>query len=461
MVGERSACARAPCRELAASHGRKSRWILSGLPAVAKIGHPLPSKKAADVVRSLKKNITGLALIQAANYLYPLMLLPYLARCLGPVAYGQVALAQIISSYLIVVADYGFVWSATRDIAAQRDDRDVLKDLFFSTWYAQWIVCAAAILIYLATVMLIYGDPGRVLFYSACILPIFGSIACPGWFSQAMERSADVGIIQIAFKAVAAISIFAFVRDDGDILNVLLINGISSILAGLLSFLILYRLYLNVWRWPKWHKVKLRLASGLSLFISRLVISLYTTLVPVVLAGVSDPRQVGLFGVADRLRQGLQSLITPIATAIYPRVSYLVSNDREKSRKFYKVSALFAIGLGVLSAAVMLFFGRQLVLIFGGSQYHDATPILYWFAPLPFIVGVSNFLGLQVLLAHGKNKQFFRIVASASAIAFLLVIPLTVAYGGEGAAMTILIAEAWVALVMLISTRKLLKSLLG
>ena len=55
--------------------------------------------------------------IHFANQALPLVTVPYLSRVLGPEGWGLVAMAQAFGTYGNLIVDYGFVYSATREIA--------------------------------------------------------------------------------------------------------------------------------------------------------------------------------------------------------------------------------------------------------------------------------------------------------------------------------------------------------
>ncbi|MFX9912081.1 oligosaccharide flippase family protein, partial [Acinetobacter baumannii] len=69
----------------------------------------------------LVQNVLALYGVQIANYLFPLITVPYLARVLGPKGWGMVAFAQAFGQYLMLVVEYGFSLSATREVARSRD----------------------------------------------------------------------------------------------------------------------------------------------------------------------------------------------------------------------------------------------------------------------------------------------------------------------------------------------------
>src|ERR1051326_2269228 len=68
------------------------------------------------------QNALALYSVQFAEYALPLITVPYLARVLQPAGWGMVVYAQNFSVWLVLVLEYGFSFSATREIARHRDD---------------------------------------------------------------------------------------------------------------------------------------------------------------------------------------------------------------------------------------------------------------------------------------------------------------------------------------------------
>jgi PST family polysaccharide transporter len=67
--------------------------------------------------RGLARNVASLYGVQFANYLLPLITIPYLTRVLGVATWGLVAFAQAFGAYASIGIEYGFHLSATRAVA--------------------------------------------------------------------------------------------------------------------------------------------------------------------------------------------------------------------------------------------------------------------------------------------------------------------------------------------------------
>ena len=77
----------------------------------------------------LARNIFALYVVRAANQLLPLIVIPYLARVLGPSGWGLVAFAQAFAMYGIITVEYGFEFSGTRAVARDRGQASRMSEL--------------------------------------------------------------------------------------------------------------------------------------------------------------------------------------------------------------------------------------------------------------------------------------------------------------------------------------------
>jgi PST family polysaccharide transporter len=83
---------------------------------------------------TLAKNIGYLSMIQVVNILIPLIIYPYLILTLGKEVFGLTVFVQTVISYLIILVNFGFNLSATREISIHRSNTIKLSEIVSSVF---------------------------------------------------------------------------------------------------------------------------------------------------------------------------------------------------------------------------------------------------------------------------------------------------------------------------------------
>ena len=86
-------------------------------------------KMAALCRGKLVQNAIALYGVTFANAILPLVMVPYLARVLGPDAWGMVLFAQTVAVWPAMLVEFGFVYSATREVARHAGEPEKLREI--------------------------------------------------------------------------------------------------------------------------------------------------------------------------------------------------------------------------------------------------------------------------------------------------------------------------------------------
>lgn len=396
----------------------------------------------------LRTNVMALGLIQIANLTIPLFTLPYLTRVLGVEAYGKVALVQAITMYLILFVDFGFSWSATRAISAGRENHQTVSRIFWENWGAQWLllgIAACALCTIVAAIPRFHGDIGL---FAAGFAQVVATVLFPIWLLQGLEKLREAAVCQLLGRLLALPLIFLLVKSPQDAAFSLLLTGLGPVLAGLFSLFWIRRNRLVGMMLPGLRQMLAALHSSAHLFGSKLSVSAYSTLNPIILESAAGTMALGYFNLADKACTAAQCGLNPFSQAIFPRMANLYEHNPEQARKLLRLSLLIVLGLaGAISVGLWLVADLAIRLL-GGQHFAPSAEVLRWLALLPVVKGLSNIFSVQIMVPNGMHATMNKILAGAGVLSIALIWPMSSWLGAVGAAQTSLLTESFVMLAM-------------
>ena len=356
-------------------------------------------------MKRIVKNMTALGVLQIANYLIPLLVLPVVSRVLGVTLFGTVGYAQNIVSYLTLLVNFGFEYSATRQIALAGDDKEKKRQLFWAVITAKTglLVLSFVILALLPLfVERVACDP-RLYIYTA--LTNIGIVFFPTWYLQGEQQMDKMAWANFFTKLLGALLVIAIVREASMYRWYPLLLSVSSIFVGIGAMIYVVR-HFEIGKYVCTREaMKEVLWAGAPIFINNVFISLYTTVNMTLLGGFATDEMIGYFSAAQRLIIALNMVVVlPVSTAVYPEMSRRFEASRAEGMQFFKRVLVYA---GLAAAVVSL--GTYVVAPFAipiiyGAGYETAIEVLRWLSPLPFLVMVATLLTVQGLYGMGLQK---------------------------------------------------------
>ena len=400
--------------------------------------------------KRLAGNIISLGVMQGANYILPLLTLPYLVRVLGPEYFGLLAFATATNSYFILITDYGFNLSATRQISIHRDDKDKVNEIFSSVMMIKTglMFLSFALIALLLVSFEKFSQHWEV--YLMTFGMVIGQVLFPVWLFQGMERMKYITYLNIGAKAFFTVCIFIFVQNEADYLLVPLLTALGFIVAGIWSLYIVKKEFNVSFAWQSIATLKLQLEEGWHVFFSSMAISLYTISATFILGLLTNNTIVGYFAGADKVVQAVKGLYQPVSQAIYPLIGKKIHEDKQAGLAFIQKTT-WIVGTGMFLISVLLFLlAEWIVNLLLGEQYKQTVVYLQIMAFLPFIIALSNIFGIQTMLNLGYKIAFSRILVAAAILGVGLSFVLVPLYEGLGTAITLLVVELFVTVVMFI-----------
>lgn len=404
----------------------------------------------ASGTHRLADNIVSLYILQGLNYLVPLAVLPYLVRVLGMGGYGILAFAQSFAQYFTVLTDYGFNYSATRSIAKTRDDADLVSRHFCSVFVIKLLLMSVGLVCLLVIITVVPRFHHNASFFFVAYLAVIGNVLFPVWFYQGMEKMRYISAVIGSSKLLAAIALFIFVHQPQDTLLALLILSSGTFVGGLIGLVLAFRHFHLRIQLPSLIDLKDALSEGWHLFVSTAAVSMYTNTNVFLVGLLAGNVEAGYFSAADKLVRAMQGLIAPITQAVFPHVSSLAAESKQRALQFARKTFFWMGGLTLIPCLLLLALAPWVALVCFGHAGTPSVPIIRWIAFLPFIIAVSNVLGVQSMIPFGLDRQFSRILIAAGIFNVFLAWPLIVHFGAVGAGIAVLSTECLVTLTMLV-----------
>lgn len=400
----------------------------------------------------LVNNFSYLVLLQIASYVFPLLTMPYLARVIGVEGFGKIAFAGAVIIWFQTVVEWGFNYTATRDVARHRDDLDKVSEILSNVLCAKILLASISfLLLFFVTEIFSYLKNNQLLLLITFML-VPGKILFPDWFFQAMEKMRFITVFDLISKALFTMLTFLFVKQKSDFILQPLFLSFGSLIAGGGAF------YIIIFKWrvkiylPRWFEVRKTIENSRDIFINNLVPNLYNSFSLVLLGFISGSSANGLFDAGSRFLNITQQFLDIISRIFFP----FLSRRSDKHSMYAKIN----ISISIFFTIVLIVFAPFIIKIFFTPEFYQSIFILQIMACSLVFLALSNTYGLNYMIINGYEKILRNITIISSVIGFLISFPLIYFYSFLGAAITILLTRGILGLSIMYKAKKIQGGLL-
>jgi len=374
--------------------------------------------------KRLKSNFISLSFLQAANYILPLLTLPYLIKILGIENFGLLAFATAVIAYFGILTDYGFNLTATKEISIHRNNPEKITEIFSSVMSIKLILLLLSFTILSAIVFSIELFSNSWQIYLLTFGSIIGQFLFPVWFFQGIEQMKYITLLNLLSKTIFTLAIFILVTKESDIYLVPLLFSIGSIIAGILSLFIIYIKFNLHFKIQKINTIKYYFLDGWHVFLSRLYVSLYSTSNTILLGLMTNNVIVGYYAITEKIVLAIGGISEPVNQTIYP---YLAKKYKENFYDFInflkKMALYFTIGSFILFLLSEYFVDELVYLIQGNYDAHISMLLsifLFRILLFPFGALLSN-----TLIIMEEKRRFIKVM-NYTVIADVIMVPFAI-----------------------------------
>lgn len=406
------------------------------------------AKKSADA-KKVFTNFSYLSLLQIAGYVLPIITYPYLATVIGVDGFGRIAFAMSLIVYFMTITDWGFNFTATRDVARCNFDIKAISEIYSKVTTSKlFLLLISAFILTISVFTIPYlRDNSTIILYA--FITVIGYTIFPEWLFQGLENMKLIVILNLISKTIFTLSIFLFIKFPSDYVFQPLIYGLGYLFAGIIAICYV-RYYL---------RIKFKLCSiketincikySFDVFLNNLIPNLYNSYSVLLLGFLGGSISNGILEGATKFYVVCSQFLTVLSRAFFPFLSRKIN----KHNYFAAIKLVLTIILSLL----LICGARPLVMIVLGVEFERSILVLRILGVSLFFHSIANIYGTNYLIIVGKEKLLRKITLVCSLIGFLLAYPLIYYFDYIGAAITIAMSRLITGTAVYIVARRIQK----
>lgn len=384
--------------------------------------------------KSLVSNFKYLMLLQIASYVFPLVTIPYLARVIGVDGYGKVAFAAATIMWFKTITDWGFNYTATRDVARNRENSQKVSEIFSNVLWAKiflMLVSFAVLMLIVATIPY-FKEYKELLIITFLTIP--GYIFYPSWYFQAVERMKYITIFDLLSKALFTALVFVFIKEKSDYLLQPLFIAMGSMVSGW------FAMYFIVGRWkvkilaPNIPKIISTIKGSTNVFINNIMPNFYNNLTVILLGYFGGAAANGIYDAGRKFVNLVLSMMEVGVRVIFPFLSRKI-DAHDLFAKLYLTAAM-------ASSLLLLIISSFIIELFFTAEFEGAVYVLRVLSFSVFFVALTRVYGINYLIIQGLEGELRNITVACSIFGFVISLPLVYYFSYMGAAFTLVITQA-------------------
>jgi len=369
----------------------------------------------------------------------PLITVPYVSKVLGAKGIGDYAFTLANTQYFILFGMIGITLYGNRQIAYVREDKEKLKNTFYSIYLVQVITMIISIGVFLIFVFTFTDGIYRVL-YLVQGINILASLIDISWLLMGLEQFKKSVVRNTVVRLISLASIFIFVKDKNDLVSYITILALSNLVGNLTFWFYVPNMVglKNI----RIEGLLYHLRSSIALFIPQIAIQVYILLSRTLLGVFTNTEQVGYYENSQKLTRMALTVATAIGTVMMPKIANTVSSGDMKKVKYYiKNSFFFMNFISIPLTFGLLGITNELAPWFFGKEFEGIELLIIISCLIILAVSWSNVFGTQLLVPLNKTKEFTFSVTAGAVVNLLLNLIILKFMGSIGACITTVLAE--------------------
>lgn len=343
-------------------------------------------------------NTAMLYVMNIAKLVFPFLTLPYLTRVLSMEGYAMVSYVKSVMQYMQLTVDFGFMLSATTAIVAANGDKKKIGSIVSHTILAKFLLCAAALAVLVGMTASIDLLRQNVPYVLLSFVTVALSALLVDYLFRGLEQMQEITFRFVTMRGIATALTFVFVRSDGDLLWIPVLDILGTVVSLVLVWLRVRRYGISLCL-PRLETAWAQLKESARFFVSEIATTAFGALNTLLIGIMLPTAQIALWSVAMQIISAVQVLFTPITNGIYPEMV------RSRSLGLLKKVCKLCIPVLILGCAALYLLSGLAISIVSGEKYLDAVPVLRLLIPVLLFSFPAMLFGWPALGAVGRVRE--------------------------------------------------------
>jgi len=388
------------------------------------------------VFRKIGHSVLAIVLVQAINFIVPLMALPHIARALDVHKFGIYVILLSYGNYVLMISDFSFNVNGPLLVAESRREGQ-LRQLAIDTAALKSMLLVPALLVFAIAAYAI-SDQNWLYVLVSAMIPITTTFT-PRWIMYSVGQIYIFAGLSAASKGLWIVFVYSLVDGPDDVGLLLAITVLTQLLLSVVCIFLVWQEGEGGSR-PSFSRICAIFQANFKQFAASIATASLRDLGVVALSVSSSSVQVSLYALADRVRFALLGVVAPVSQSLF----LITARHRPSGGVQQRVRGLvnLAVTFGAATCGVAVFwFADELVAVLGGGAFASSAPLLRIIAFAPTFTALSSVLGINTLLAEGFAAQYASAQLTSAVVAGPVLLMLVLLFGASGAAMGVLVAE--------------------
>ncbi len=396
----------------------------------------------------LAQNGMWLGVLQIFNTIIPILTLPYITRILSKAAYGEFSVALNWVSYFQVIVEYGFGLTGARKVSMSQKESDI-SDIRSNIITGRFLLMLLCFAIFSIIACFSGISTTQIICMLIMMIMIVAIVFQQTWFFQGISEMKNITIINVISRTISVILIFLLVKSPHDLYLYCLLYVSNYVIAGIAGCIVVSRKYNIKFKYNGFKAAICEIKEGWPLFVSSAMTKIFGNIGVTILGIFALKEVVGVYSAISKIPFVLTLLFGAVSQALYPQMCKSFAGSFEGGIASVKKYAAAVLSVFAAFGIFLIVFNKPIVSIAFGKDYADDSLLLIPFVIWALLGIVNNFLGIQILVAAGFQKQYSRAFAISVVSMAVLMMLLGYIWNAYGIAIASMCSELILSIILL------------